>query len=305
MDSQSIETSGRRVNLREAATVEAVGRCVITRTRSVKVYIPKGSGMVKRTKITRFSPASRRRFRKVLGTYETIENCIEYAVTLTVPGPVLSREEKDCLWNVFQHKVKRAGWGCIWRCEVQLRGQVHWHCIVHVPERLNAGLGGIAGFNVAWFSALDTLGQCRHETDKGTQICSRSNLSGAWKRGIQVEERPDTRVARWEMYLLDHQSKDKEKQVVSEGRNWGVINKGLYRRAAGEEVKMWDSDLAKYLRLASKWSRRRVLNPGASRFSGNMWDYHLGKRPSRGRRGEAVWFGLPHEKLLQAVEALS
>lgn len=88
---------------------------------------------VRRGEVKGFSHASRKAMREWFLTHRVKDNHHSFAVTLTVPGPPLKKEEWEKLWNVFGVYLRRQGGGAPWRKEVQSRDAVHWHCLLVLP----------------------------------------------------------------------------------------------------------------------------------------------------------------------------
>ena len=59
-----------------------------------------------------------------------------FAVTLTVPGDVVTPDQWRSLFDAFSKFLSKKGVGAVWRLETQKRGQPHLHMIVTAPESL-------------------------------------------------------------------------------------------------------------------------------------------------------------------------
>lgn len=106
-------------------------RGVKTEGGTRRVGLPPGSGG-KRGIIKGWSAESRRRLREFLLTHEPDSDI--YAVTLTVPGNVITPEQWRMLFNSFMSFLKLSGVGAVWRLELQKRGQPHLHMIATAPS---------------------------------------------------------------------------------------------------------------------------------------------------------------------------
>jgi len=104
---------------------------------------PSGKGGGKRSKIKGWSKASRRRMRKAMLTMRTPKTDVEIGATLTIPGPVLPVKDAKKLWQRFCRELERGGSSCIWRMEIQERGQLHFHIISGVDPAGIAGIGEV------------------------------------------------------------------------------------------------------------------------------------------------------------------
>lgn len=236
----------------------------------------------KRKAISGWSYASRRRFRTWMVEHTVPEGWNVYGVTLTIPGPVLELSACRLLFNRYQKSVERAGVAAVWRVEVQLRGQLHWHLLIAGPgdpDRLTWLLVE------QWHRAIDGCGPVRHETKEGVYSAdSRMALPGALQRAADVQVNEDGSQA-WLRYLLDHASKSKQEQTGENiGRHWGVIGKKRWKTATGVEYRLTDRQ---YIRLCRAFEK---LCQGSR-----------GKRYLRGRRGCYATFTSP-DTLRRLVE---
>jgi len=94
---------------------------------------PTGKGGGKRGKIKGWSTASRRRMRSFLMTHAPLDDYYLLAGTFTIPGPILPlKDSQDAFKNWCRTSVKK-GIGCVWRVEIQKRGQLHWHLLLSLP----------------------------------------------------------------------------------------------------------------------------------------------------------------------------
>jgi len=115
----------------------------------------KSSGGGKRGKIKDWSVGSRRRMRNFLFTHALPAGFELANITLTIPGPVLPRGTIKRIWNHFQVKFRRRGCVCVWRKEVQARGQIHYHLL--------AGLRGDLKEDAITSMWFDCLGAVEYE----------------------------------------------------------------------------------------------------------------------------------------------
>jgi len=94
---------------------------------------PTGKGGGKRGKIKGWSTASRRRMRSFMMTHRPIEGYNLYVGTFTIPGPIVPfKTAQDAFKNWCLLSCKK-GIGCVWRIEIQKRGQLHWHLLLAIP----------------------------------------------------------------------------------------------------------------------------------------------------------------------------
>jgi hypothetical protein len=239
-------------------------------------------GQTQRGVIAGWSSKSRGRMRKFLLTHRPPEGYQTWAVTLTVPGPILSRDEHKRLWNHYQVKLRRKGCCAVWRLEVQQRGQRHWHCIVSSPDIRH----GAEDVVFSWFAALRALPRVDWETEccKYMQI-TRDQIPGAECYAVRKERVTDD--AGWLRYTLDHATKAKQSQVaVGLGRHWGIIGRDLYTRMMPD--RQYDLSVAQYavlLRILRRMYTPTVLDCRAP------FGRRLGYSCRRGSVGRSCWFG--------------
>jgi hypothetical protein len=213
--------------------------------------------------------------------------------TLTIPGPVLSPDERRRLWGNFKRRLIRRGWCCVWRLELQRRGQAHWHAIIGLPAGTHR-----SQIQVEWLASLDSLGPqvwpdgYSVKVNQGTQnadvhmyfeIPRLSLLPGALHYAVHLQSEGGR--GSWLRYLQDHATKAKQEQIATEqGRHWGVIGKKLFRQVepAGVSV-LTEKEYRRFLRL---W--RRCCTPIVK--APCVFGCKRGYPPRRGTIGHSVWF---------------
>lgn len=295
-------------------TIKVYPKGVKTVGRSGRVGLPPGAGG-RRGKIKGWSSSSRRRFRDWLLKHEADSEI--FAVTLTVPGDVVTPDQWRSLFDAFSKFLSKKGVGAVWRLETQKRGQPHLHMIVTAPESL-AVSGDIedrlncvyAWFQSCWFKYIDRfLPPCegRIKTGSGSSDSGygipRSALMGADRHAVDVEA--DTGKTLWWRYLCDHTSKSKQEQVFGwDGfRHWGVVcEKRRFREIEPESWRVPRDAFVKVYRWLRASSRRRI------RDNRCVFGSRLAVSPRRHSGGSAVWFGITAdviERLMDYALALS
>lgn len=289
-------------------------RGVKTEGGTGRVGLPPGAGG-KRGIIKGWSAESRRRLREFLLTHEPDSDI--YAVTLTVPGNVITPEQWRMLFNSFMSFLKLSGVGAVWRLELQKRGQPHLHMIATAPSK--RGALNLAGYSVSfpvvglyesillwfsrcWMAFLDhCLPSCegRIKTsdcgfDFGSSI-PRSALMGADRHAVSVEA--DKGNSLWWRYLCDHTSKSKQEQICGwDGfRHWGVIGRKRFREVEPETLRISRSIFVRVYRWLRAASRRRVRDDRC------VFGSRLVASPRRHFGGRAVWFGISPEIVTRLV----
>lgn len=203
-----------------------------------------------RGEIKTFSAAARRRMRMFMLTHNVNPDLIECSVTLTVPGPTMSPEEKKALWKYWTDEVNRKGWACLWRLELQKRGQFHWHCIM--------GLKNNYGTWQQYFERIIEKAEKEGTSHKFRYIIKKDKNGLSYKKYYTVQEfllkemvselwskvlpgerskfsndhtvelEMDRTGYAWRRYMQDHASKLKDEQLADTGKQWGIINRKLF-----------------------------------------------------------------------------
>ncbi len=301
-----VETRGECVQPpRQADTITIYPRGVNTCGWMPRMGLPDGAGGV-RGQISGWSAASRRRLRKWLLENEAVSGVV-YGVTLTVPGDIIAPEEWRRLLNLFSQRLIRAKVGCVWRLELQQRGQPHLHCLMAEGVAGRPAVDFYWWLKCLWLDVIDTLPPCDgriYDPARGVvdvQHCPRSVLLGAYEHAVDVEtDNGDV----WYRYICDHTSKRKHAQIHDwQGfRHWGIIYKAAFRPAPALEVVVHNRwHYAPIYRQLRRMSARRIRDDRAP------FGYRLGRSPRRYCGGSAVWFGVSPadvERLLRWAETL-
>lgn len=258
-----------------------------------------------RGNITSFSYQSRQRMRMFMLTHSVDPDLLECAVTLTIPGDILTADEKNSLWNYWTQELKKRQWACLWRLEVQTRGQYHWHCIMGV--RFNYG-----DYDER-YEDIKNQAENNYECnpDKYAYVMRRDVKSGlsykkyyTWQEWITKEmitalwqkvlpgKRPykvneytvdveiDKTGSSWRRYMQDHASKSKNEQIADIGKHWGVINRKLFNELIPDLQQDFvnESHFYKFRRVYN-----RLINGRKNKK----------RRLNRMRQGKAVYFSRP------------
>jgi hypothetical protein len=281
---------------------------------------------ISRGKIQGWSKSSRRRMREFLLTHQMTVGFDVYAVTYTIPGPVLSSEDASRLFHNWQMSLNRAGGGGVWRIEVQQRGAVHWHMIVGLPSKsepaasywdlseddkgaflawseqvgreaalsaLRSGLWvNACRLSEMWLAALDTMGEVwqpsrEHEGGR-LLLSSRRHWKGARRHCVLVEVPPDI-LGAWKRYLQDHATKSKQEQIgVEIGRHWGVVGRKHFLQVLPSAVaELTLKQYSAFLRCYHRLCTPYIRCPGA------LFGKRRGSVSHRGRSGRTVYFSRP------------
>ncbi len=188
-------------------------------------YVVKGQGHDKyhgvvlptrvRGDITRFSAPSARRLRETLALARFKGGKASvWGFTFTIPGKVLEPSEVRRLWHdfVMLYRLQFKGVPMVWRIELQLRKQAHWHCVLWLNDLAAARAVMIAEL---WRKVVRShVGALSRRTDEGFDAhgVDMRCLDGATATGLIG-------------YLCDHASKHKRYQLGWKGRQWGVVNR--------------------------------------------------------------------------------
>lgn len=227
--------------------------------RGERNYLP-------RRAIEKFSARSARRLRRWLVSWVGPEGSKAVGMTLTVPGPVMSEAEFRGLFDRWRHRVKRLGVAVVWRIELQTRKQPHVHAVAWGKGRQCRDV------SEAWTDLLSEM-PCSYEWVSQSGLCkaavsNRLEQPGAVEHAVNVSDVDMSASFRAWRYLAAHTGKAKQAQLGWHGRQWGVLNRRLWRKA---EVERWELEPA-VLVWFRRLMRRRV------------------GLPRMGGRGQSVWW---------------
>jgi hypothetical protein len=213
----------------------------------------------------------------------------EWAVTLTVPGHVVKAEDYKAMWEDFARKAQKQGWAGIWRAEVQQRGALHWHVVLHLPPQVEQGAVVDLWHDVLSRPEVVAVRPKPTEDDPTPEweiYDSRIECPGAVRFSARVDESDGSE--RWWRYLCDHTSKTKQEQIGEGiGRHWGKIGRKLYSVQHPDVQRVSDAVFFRVLRALQRLSTSGVKEPKAP------FGRKLGTRMKRGHGGRSVWFTSP------------
>lgn len=241
--------------------------------------------------ITGWSPDSRRRFRRWLLDNRPPPGWHEFGATFTIPGGLISPDEAKALWAGFCKHLARKGLLVVWRCEVQGRGALHWHCIVAFAPSATRGLS-IRVFEVLrlhWHECIEKLGAVRdYVMASGTVVefaTSRMALPGAYAHAVDIQPARDGDA--WFRYIADHASKAKQEQIGQNiGRHWGIVGRAFAVPSISREV----SDLTYEENFRLRRALRRLCTPSFPNPS-DPFGRSLGFSPKSSLYGRQDRFG--------------
>jgi hypothetical protein len=240
---------------------------------------------VKRGKIKGWSYASRRRMREWMLDHQAADGWTMYGLTVTIPGPEISLSEASKMWAHFsRNHIQPAGFGMVWRLEIQKRKQPHWHALVCAPDADSLKrIKHMAEDSIDWLGPLDGVQIIEGKNSTTTTtINSRMGWPGAGAHAVRVEV--DGGDGRWLRYLQDHASKRKQDQVAECGRQWGVVGRVHFVKAKPlARYDCTDEEFTKVMRFMRKLFRPCIKTEG-------VWGWKHGYKSRRGSRGRSVWF---------------
>lgn len=253
---------------------------------------PTGKGGGRRGAVSGWSAASRRRLRNSLLRLRAPDGWVVGGATFTIPGPTLPPSDAREVWAWYCLQVAHAGFGMIWRVEIQTRGMLHWHCLAIGPDH-----DALQRLVSLWWDAIDRLGEfspskpyfgAKGDWKSGVEwASSRIALPGAREHSAQIDT-SRTGQGAWLRYLQDHTSKAKQGQVpVNIGRHWGIVGRKLFEPALPDSCDDLTPRQYAYVRRAYE----RLATP--HRRASCVFGSRLGYRVKRGRRGRAVCFCNP------------
>lgn len=178
----------------------------------------------KRGAIVSFSVASSRRLREWFVTRD-IAGSYKFGLTLTLPfsdecwkGERLAASLKwfKSHWKRFRTEIERKfpDVGVVFRIELQKRQAPHIHAVVYFPSGCNR-----PPLEVLWMRQV-----FKHPLDN-------FNVDGFIHHGVRVDALIQGSSVGYFRYLTDHASKHKREQMGYNGRQWGVLNQGLFTRS--------------------------------------------------------------------------
>lgn len=256
--------------------------CVVHRYKSSGRHVPENLKKREKGDIKGWSKESRMRMRRFLMDYREREGWQNFAVTLTVPGPVMSAKAYKGLWDAFSRRLSRKPLLMVWRAEVQKRGALHWHCIVSLPQ----GRTKNDIFEI-WWECIESLGAFE-DKEKGISGTSRMAVMGSHGHSCCVEEEREGDC--WWRYLCDHASKSKQEQIGQDiGRHWGVVGrKNAVQAVSDQIIRLTDDQVIKLDRFLRRLRTPRVKDDR------DPFGYRLGWAPKMSRFGRSDYFG--HQK---------
>lgn len=258
-------------------------------TSAPKDRLPPPKRGTKRGTIKGWSSHSRGRLRRALLSLQPPAGFSEWAVTLTVPGPVVTPERYKRMWWVFSRMLVKKGWSAIWRAEVQARGALHWHAVVHLPPSAESG-----EIVQLWHHLLERPEPIQHRakpTDDNpdpdvVEYDCRMEIPGASRYSARVD--PSDGSDKWWRYLCDHTSKAKQEQIGEGiGRHWGIVGRKRYTFVRPELERLDDSAFYRVLRALQRLATPVCKCPPAP------FGRKLSRRMKRGHEGRSVWFTSP------------
>ena len=261
-------------------------------------------GRGERGKITGWSKASRRRMREAFIKYAPPDDYKAYAVTLTVPGPILTAAENKTLWKNFARSIDERGISAIWRVEIQKRGALHWHALMFAPDEISMRLkkGGRTMTVPAQYAIDETWSMCVESLGPVYFDPPYFGPNGTWKQGIIstksrmglpnahfracVIESGNAESGSWARYMQDHASKAKQEQIPEDiGRHWGVIGRSRLKSRFPDEVcSLEDNQFFFVIRSLQRLATPMMKQPK------HPFGTVKGYRINRGSIGSSVWF---------------
>lgn len=219
---------------------------------------------IKRGKVSNWSKASRARLREFLLTHSAPG--VPIAITLTVPGSILSVEEWATFVKPFWLKIAKLQYPCVWRIELQQRKQPHYHVVLWGEMDM--------AFRIQqeWFNAIGRLSPIEYTYSTGLVYTGdRLGMYGAIEHSVQISACGDN-FERWWRYLCDHASKRKQAQLGWQGRHWGVVYRKGFQSLVPVSECLSERQWFKFIRVLRRLTRASVF---------------------RGSIGKSVWFSSP------------
>ena len=203
-----------------------------------------GGGVPKRGTIETFSEKAAGRLRAFVVKYEVPgHEC--HAYTLTTHGKMAPEEWRGS-WSRFRHRAIDLKVPIVFRVELQKRKAPHIHCTAWLLPR--GDLVGLDGkmtlpwrqqqlFETGWL-------ECVREQDDP------DSRRYAVKHGGQVANEG------WAVYQALHSGKSKREQLGWKGKQWGIINWGMFKARVCDQVELTNPQrfrLQRILRRLLRW----------------------------------------------------
>lgn len=248
---------GPAKDAKQAAIIGYVGGSLLKVQKAGPYNITQNGGG-KRGKVKGFSKGSRRRFQKMMGMIEKEKRPI--FVTLTYPD--LFPDDLET-WNKhlerLRSRLKRKGWGCLWRREFKIRqsGEVnagrvapHYHLLIWGASR-----GELIDYlPSAWYKLVGS-GDERH-LRAGTKI----EVLKTW-RGVCS-------------YVSKYMAKEETLPGgFTIGRMWGVINRDAIPWAAMIEMTLENKVVNTFFRYMRRFAHLKIRSslPSLTVFVDDPW----------------------------------
>jgi hypothetical protein len=190
---------------------------------------PLNLGEKKRGKIAGFSPHAAGRCRAFCVTMD-VPGRTPIAVSLTTRG-MMTPKAWRAAWKRLRMRAKRLGVPFVWRVELQRRKTPH----VHLVAWIRPGRQG----------ALDTL-----LFREGWLECVREQDDPASRRYAAKIRKVENHG--WLVYVALHHGKHKREQLGWEGKQWGIVNRGLFVRRVSHDVDLNWSQYHAFIRIARR-----------------------------------------------------
>lgn len=154
-----------------------------------------------------------------------------WAVTRTIHRAADPDDWRACAMR-WRKRCEARGWAETWRVELQRRKVPHCHSSLWVPAGTDPD-----EIKKQWLQATGEM----LDPD-------------ARKNSVMLKPIP---CGGWAAYLAAHTGKHKGVQLGWQGKQWGIINKGLYQRMACAEYTLEAIQATWVARLVRRWVRAR------------------------------------------------
>lgn len=304
------------------------GKGIKTHTQIVGNPEGLNGDVTKRGKIGGFSRKSKRAMREFLLTRRVGQEFGLYSSTLTVPGPLLTTDEEKRLHSYFTDRLLKARIPTIWRKEITLRKQIHYHCLhggdlqspvtsylleddycrdvidvsQTIPDRKGGkprGLGKARTIELMKAGKLQPLLEVRRHwlgaldalgpcDYRNHEGIKRSVIPGANVIAVQADNCDDKEIG-WMRYLQDHATKSKrDQEAIGHGKHWGVVCRKEFLRVLPDHIE----ELTAYEYRRFLRALQRLATPWV-RDDRAPFGTRLGFRNRRGKIGSAIWYRSP------------
>jgi hypothetical protein len=134
-------------------------------------------------------------------------------------------------WKRFRMRAKRLGVPFVWRAELQRRKTPHVHAVAWIRPGRQGAFDNLL-FRNGWLECV------REQDDPESR-----------RHAVEIRELQNHG---WLVYLALHHGKHKREQLGWEGKQWGIVNRGLFVRRVSHDVDLGYRQFHAFRRIARR-----------------------------------------------------